>query len=62
MNKYTVTMQETATYAFEVEAESEDEAHDLAGEVFCELDSVAEHFISVEDRQVTLVEKLTDGG
>jgi len=56
MKMYTVTMQETATYAFEVEAESEEAAHDRADEVFCELDSVAEHFVSVEDRQVTLVE------
>lgn len=59
MPKFKVTIEETAVYKIEVEADDEDAAGDAAEEAFVQNESREEQYFShVEEREVVDVEKL----
>lgn len=59
MKTFTIEMSETVTYEFPVEAENEDEARELAADVFCQFDDLNPYFVEVTDRNITEIVEAT---
>jgi hypothetical protein len=58
MAKYSVTIEETVRYQFEVEAESETEAKLAAEDAYGNADNLNDHYLHSENRKAIDVELL----
>jgi hypothetical protein len=58
MPRYKVTMRETCVYQIEVDAENDDDAQDVAENVFVESETINDYFMAVEERDTIAVRKV----